>query len=232
MSQSKPDIVNLFIDSLTEHAASKHLPDLRNEDSKGKQLSPSRSKGEPLTAFDKEDFRQHLRQTLSDPNTTYSVDEATDRMILFNADETNRSLIVFNPDLNKDGHIGTTMRSRTKVEMGDFEDASKAARDNMKRAPEIRSVSDGGWVEHLEKYRIQLENMPDRVLGKGDLRTDYSRAGDDIKIEPLKPLDYSAPNSPKMDSLLKCTMHDDFGQEIMQKIWLFVIDPAIIPKSV
>ncbi|MDH5722672.1 MAG: hypothetical protein OEY94_05055 [Alphaproteobacteria bacterium] len=204
MSGGGLSVTELFVNSITEHAASKHLQDLRNEDRKGNQLSPSRSKGEPLSAFDKEDFRQHLRQTLSDPNTKYFIDESNGRITFFNENETNRSRIVFNPaQFETDGHAGTKMRQNLKEGNKEFLKSIDKATENMGRAPEIRSVSDGGWIEHLEKYRVQLENVPDRVLGKGDLRTDYARAGDNVKIEPLKPLDYSEPNSPKMDSPLK-----------------------------
>ncbi|MDH5722674.1 MAG: hypothetical protein OEY94_05065 [Alphaproteobacteria bacterium] len=79
MTEKRPDIVKLFIDSVTEHGAAKHLEHLRNED-KGKTLTGAQSKGDPLSAFDKEDFRQHLRQTLSDSNTLYFIDELNCRI--------------------------------------------------------------------------------------------------------------------------------------------------------
>jgi len=70
-----------LIDSITEHAFSKHRPDLRNETSSGKSLSPGKSKGESLNIVEKDNFRQHLRETLSDPNTKYLIDDAADRMV-------------------------------------------------------------------------------------------------------------------------------------------------------
>tara|TARA_B100001989_G_scaffold89693_2_gene62338 strand:- start:95 stop:1618 length:1524 start_codon:yes stop_codon:yes gene_type:complete len=203
---SENDVVEKYIDSLAEHAGIRRLEDLRNEDSKGKQRTAGDSRGGPLSAFDKEDFRQHVRQTLNDPNTKYIIDTSNDRMVFYNGSEANNARITFTPAqfTEGDGHAGTLMRDRSRKSAGIFADEIKEATKNMGGVtPEIRSVSDGGWIEHLEKYRVQLENMPDRVLGKGDLRTDYARAGDAVKTEPLKPLDYSAPNSPKVDSPLK-----------------------------
>ncbi|MDH5722130.1 MAG: hypothetical protein OEY94_02265 [Alphaproteobacteria bacterium] len=149
------DLLEQFVDSITEHAAPKHMQDLRNEDSRGNQLSPSRAKGEPLSAFDKEDFRTHLRETLNDPQTQYFIDESNGRITFFNETEANRSRIVFNPAQlsHGDGHAGTIMRDPVKKGAEKFAEAIEVATENMGYAPEIRSVSDGGWIEHLEKYK-------------------------------------------------------------------------------
>ncbi len=199
------DTTELFIDSLTEHAGLRRLEDIRNENSSGNQRTGGKAKGDPLTAFDKEDFRTHLRNTLNDPQTQYFIDDSNGRITFFNENEANRSRIIFNPaQFETDGHAGTLMRDPVRQQSNIFNRNIAEATQNMNGVvPEVRSVSDGGWIDHLEEYRVQLENVPDRVLGKGDLRTDYARADDAVKTEPLKPLDYSAPNSPKMDSPLK-----------------------------
>lgn len=205
MSEPSKDIVELYIDSLTEHAGERRLADLRNENSSGNQRTGGRAKGDPLTAFDKEDFRQHVRQSLNDPDTKYFINEADGRAVFFNGGETNNTRFTFTPAqfTEGDGHAGTLMRDSYNRGLRLFKEDFDEVVDKTGVTPEIRSVSDGGWIEHLEGYRTQLENVPNRALGKGDLRTDYARAGDDLKTQPLKPLDYSAPNSPKMDSPLK-----------------------------
>lgn len=199
---SENDIVEIFIDSLAEHAGLRRLADFRNEDSRGKQRTGGDARGDALSAFDKEDFRQHIRQTLNDPETNYFIDQSNDRMVFFNEKSENRAVVIFNPEKNADGHFGTAVRANVRNNKYFDKELSKSE-VNMGAAPEIRSVSDGGWIDNLEGYRTQLENAPERVLGKGDLRTDYARAGDDIKTQPLQSLDYSAPNSPKMSSPLK-----------------------------
>ena len=206
MSMENKDIVELFIDSLAEHASQNRLEDLRNENSSGNQRTGGKAKGEPLSAFDKDDFRTHVRNTLTDPSSKYFIDESNGRMVFFNADEANNTRTIFNPDqfTHGDGHSGTLVRDAVKDGEKNFVRELNRSTKNMDGiAPEVRSVSDGGWIENLEGYRTQLENAPERVLGKGDLRTDYARAGDDIKTQPLQSLDYSAPNSPKMSSPLK-----------------------------
>lgn len=199
MTDVPRDIVELFIDSVTEHAAAKHLRDLRNEQKDGSQYLGAESRGAPLSAFDKEDFRVHLRNTLSDPETKYFIDDASGRMIFFNASDSNRSRIVFSPgQFNTDGHAGTLMRDKLIIE-GEtpFDLAAKRAGEITGVTPEIRSISDGLWIEHLEHYRANLENVPARVLGKGDVRSDFHQAADTVNSGPLLPLDYNAPNAPE-----------------------------------
>lgn len=132
---------------------------------------------------------------MNDPSTKYFIDESNSRMVFFNEANENRALIIFNPEKNADGHFGTVVRANIRNNKYFDKEVSKSA-DNMVRTPEIRSVADGGHIEHLEKFRTQLENVPSRVLGKGDLRSDFHQAGDMLKIEPLAPLDYNAPNAP------------------------------------
>lgn len=206
MSNENKDIVELFIDSLAEHAGQSRLEDLRNENSSGNQRTGGKAKGDPLSAFDKDDFRTHVRSTLTDPNSKYFIDESNGRMIFFNADEANNTRTIFNPNqfTHGDGHSGTLVRDAVKDGEKNFVRELDRSTKNMGGiAPEVRSVSNGGWIEHLEGYRTQLEIVPERVLGKGDLRTDYARAGDTVKSDPLLPLDYDAPNAPAKKSMLR-----------------------------
>ena len=179
-----------FIDSITEHGFKNHRKDLRNERSSGKSLSPGKSKGESLNIVEKDNFRQHLRETLTDPNTKYFVDDTTDRIVFYNDTPSNRTVLVFNPSQmsDGDGHAGTLMRQGVKDKKTIFnsEYADVALRNNGV-TPEIRSVSDGKWVEHLEKYSDELANTPKRVLAKGDLPIDYTRARDFKAGLPYEP---------------------------------------------
>lgn len=218
MSKENSDITELFIDSLTEHAGLRRLADLRNEDSEGLQRTAGKAKGDALTAFDKEDFRQHLRQTLSDPNTKYFIDESNGRIAFFNADQSNNTRAVFNPAqfTDGDGHAGTLMRDSVKDGEKNFLNELNRSTKNMNGvAPEVRFVSDGGHIEHLEKYRAQLENVPERVLGKGDLRTDYHRAGETVKTQTLLPLDYNAPNAPKVPQNIALEVTEEVAEKSM-----------------
>lgn len=198
MSDEPKNIVELYVDSLAEHAGQRRLADLRNENSKGKQRTGGEAKGDALTAFDKEDFRQHARQTLNDPDTKYFINKADDRIVFFNGSEANNVRMTFTPAqfTEGDGHAGTLMRDSFGRGHKEFVKEYEIVVKNTGVEPAIRSVSDGNWIEHLEGYRTQLENVPDRVLGKGDLRSDFHQAGDNLKTDPLLPLDYNAPNAP------------------------------------
>lgn len=183
--------VENFIDSITEHAFRKHRPDLRNERSTGQGLSPSKSKGDALEIVEKENFRQHLRETLTDPNTKYFIDDSTGRMTFFNDAPNNRTMLIFNPaQFETDGHAGTIIRSKPRLGDVDFDNALEAARQNMGgKAPVVSSVSDGRWIGHLDHYSAELANTPRRVLAKGDLPEDYRAARDfkaDLPYEPQR----------------------------------------------
>ncbi len=236
MSDEPKNIVKLYIDSLAEHSGQRRLADLRNENSSGNQRTGGKAKGDALTAFDKEDFRQHVRQTLNDPNTKYFINEADDRIVFFNGAEANNSRITFTPAqlTGGDGHAGTLMRDSYNRGVGRFQNELDEVVKNTGVTPEIRSVSDGGWIEHLEGYRTQLENVPERVLGKGDLRTDYHHAGDIVKSAPLLPLDYDAPNAPAKKSMLRAAfeasapMLKTTGMVILGAIPIIGILPNIV----
>ena len=108
------------------------------------------------------DLAAHVRRTLTDPDTDYFIHEDLgDGRTAFYNKKTN-SFMVFSPDQfviyadKGDGHAGTVHRSRPGRWGKEWNKEKKDFQERTGQKPDIRKVTDRGWIKQLEKYKSQL----------------------------------------------------------------------------
>ncbi len=164
------EIIQRYVESVVDHAYKEHVHELRNEgeDGLGKQITNERmSFGKPKEVFTRADMREHIFDMLEDPRTQYVIHPEHGRMSFFNPDLKNGGFLGFAPNLNKDGHAGTFFKPEMYRHNNKFEYDINHANDNSLGVKvEPKSVTDLGWLDHMERHRAAIMSTPQLLPGE------------------------------------------------------------------